>query len=59
MEGHVAIEAIFTKQFPVVCTPEQRDAIEAEAQRDRVSMAVVVRRAINARFGLPDGEHQG
>jgi hypothetical protein len=52
----MAVEARFTEQFPVVGTKAQREAIEAEAQRTRKSMAAVVRQAIDERYGLSDGE---
>ena len=52
----MAVEAKYTEQFPVVCTETQRAAIVAEAQDRRVSMAVVVREALDERYGLSDGE---
>lgn len=55
----MAVEARYTEQFPVVCTPTQKAAILEESQREHVSMAEVVRTAIDDRYGLSDGEKRG
>ena len=44
------IDAKFTEQMPFVGTKQQRRMVELEAQRDRVSRATVVRRALDAYF---------
>jgi hypothetical protein len=44
------IEAVFTEQMPFVGTKRQRSLVEAEARRDSVSRAAVVRRALDRYF---------
>jgi predicted DNA-binding protein len=52
----MAVEARYTEQFPVVCTPATKEALENEAKQSRRSMAAIVREAIDNRYGLVDGE---
>jgi hypothetical protein len=52
----MAIEQKYTEQFPFVGTATQRARLTAEARRRRSSLAAEIRRAIDAKFGLEDGE---
>jgi hypothetical protein len=52
----MAVEQKYDKQFPFVGTATQRERIEAEAAKRRTSLAEVIRDAVDARYGLIDGE---
>ena len=51
----MAVRARYTEQIPVVCTPDQRALLEADADSDGISLAAVVRRALDTVYGLEDG----
>ncbi len=53
------IEAQFTKQMPFVSSPEQRALVDAEAARNRMSRAAVIRKAIDAYFAGREEEVLG
>lgn len=52
----MAVRARFTEQIPVVCTPAQRAVLETDADSQGVSLASVVRAALDRTYGLEDGE---
>lgn len=52
----MAIVAKYAEQLPFVATTTQRDRVKAEAEKRRVSLAEVIRWAVDARYGLVDGE---
>lgn len=52
----MAIKHKYPVQFAFVGTEDQRKRLEAEAERTDVSLAHVVRLAVDARYGLVDGK---
>ena len=52
----MAISRRYTVQLAFVGTPAQYEALAAEAESKRVSVAAVIRAAVNYRYGLSDGE---
>lgn len=52
----MATEARFTEQMPFVGTKTQRALANRESERGKVSVALVIRRALDEHFGLVNGE---
>jgi hypothetical protein len=52
----MAIQQKYDQQFPFVGTLTQRQHVERESQRRKISLAEVIRDALDARYGLVDGE---
>lgn len=52
----MAIQKKYPVQFAVVCTKTQKNFMKKEAARRRTSMADIVRRALDERYNLVEGE---
>jgi hypothetical protein len=52
----VAVESKYTRQMAFVGTDEQYARLRTEADRRKVSVAAILRAAIDYRYGLEDGE---
>lgn len=47
---------MLTERFQILFSPEQRKALEKEARRRGISVASLVRRAVDRELGTPDLE---
>jgi hypothetical protein len=52
----MAVEATLTEQMPFVGTKTQRALVDHEAKKNKVSVALVIRRALDEHYGLVNGQ---